>query len=785
MRAAARSDTFADMSAGTERITLDVRLLRTMFEAIWTLDLRTDVLRWAPGFGMFGYALNDLRDRLAWRARVHPEDRGRTDDARLSAIASGATQWSIEYRFRRENGSWADVATHAVIDRDAAGAATSLSGMMMDVTRERETARALRVARAMLTEAHRVGQLSAWDEDLATGLVVPDLAALVGAGTYEPMRMDEVWARVHPDDLARIKSLRARAAETGEPFETELRTLRDGVVRHFVVRGGLTPDDGAHEKRLVGIAFDITERKHAEEEARRTGRLLELVLETLPVGVVVMDLEGNIVLDNPSARRIWGDIIHAGPERYRRIVARSHESGQPLLADDWASKKAMRLGGSSLNELVDIEALDGRERTIRNSAVPVRDDKNQIVGAVVVNEDVTEKIVAGEELGRRERQQSALAQLGLSALTAEGLPTLLEESVALVRRTLGVEYAIALEWISEEQQMKCRAAAGPWIPEVFGRIPVPTTPGYMAWFYMRSQTPVVIDDLQNETRFAPCEILVEHGVKSGIAVPIAGSPKPFGVVEAHTTRQRRFTEDEVSFLWGVANVLATAIARDRSSTELAEKSAQLQALSRRLIEAQEAERRAVARELHDDFGQVLTALRLNLQRRVPDERENIELVDGAIARMRDLVQDLRPPQLDELGLEESLRWYVDREAKRAGLELESAVENLPAAPAAAVATTVFRVAQEALTNVVRHAHAHSVAVSLHQLDGCLELVVRDDGGGFDVAAARKRAARGESQGLLGMQERVELAGGELAIESKPGGGTRIRARLPVAGTGRS
>jgi two-component system sensor histidine kinase UhpB len=218
--------------------------------------------------------------------------------------------------------------------------------------------------------------------------------------------------------------------------------------------------------------------------------------------------------------------------------------------------------------------------------------------------------------------------------------------------------------------------------------------------------------------------------------------------------------------------------RKRVEEELARRTQQLEALSRQLIEAQEAERRAIARELHDDFGQVLTALRLNLARQSHDA-ESIALVDGAIARMRELATDLRPPLLDELGLEASLRWYVEREVKRAGLVGRLSLEPLRARPPAAVETTAFRVAQEALTNVIRHAQANLVEVKLRQDDGRLELVVRDDGRGFDVAAARQRATHGDSQGLLSMQERVALVGGKFDIESAPGRGTTIRAQLPV------
>jgi signal transduction histidine kinase len=329
--------------------------------------------------------------------------------------------------------------------------------------------------------------------------------------------------------------------------------------------------------------------------------------------------------------------------------------------------------------------------------------------------------------------------------------------------------------------MAVRATAGPWDKEVLRRVPVPTVPGLMAWFYLRSQLPVVVEDLARETRFAPCELLLAHGVKSGIAVPIAGGKRPFGVLEANTKQLRKFSDDEVNFVWSVASVLATAIEQLRAAEELGENRKQLRVLSSKLLEAQEAERRAVARELHDDFGQVLTAIKLNLMRRDRDDAESIALVNGAIARMRDLAHDLRPPMLDELGLAASLRWYVEREARRAGLEFHLALAPPEQRPPPGVEIASFRVAQEALTNVVRHAHARRVDIELCVVEGDLELLVRDDGAGFDVGGAQHRARRGESQGLLNMQERVALAGGEMKIDSVPGRGALVRARFPLGG----
>ncbi|MBI4420915.1 MAG: PAS domain S-box protein [Gemmatimonadetes bacterium] len=228
--------------------------------------------------------------------------------------------------------------------------------------------------------------------------------------------------------------------------------------------------------------------------------------------------------------------------------------------------------------------------------------------------------------------------------------------------------------------------------------------------------------------------------------------------------------------------------RRRNAQELRVHREQLAALSQRLLEVQETERRYLARELHDEVGQLLTAAKLTLQAlhraRSPAAgkgllREALTLVDQCLRQVRSLSLELRPSLLDDLGLAAAVRWYLERQAERAGfaaqLEDHLREHRLPTD----VETTCFRVVQEAITNVARHAQASRVDVSLAQRDGGLDLLVRDDGVGFDVAAARQRAAAGDSLGLLGMEERVALVGGRLQVESGPGRGTEVRVNFPL------
>jgi PAS domain S-box-containing protein len=229
-------------------------------------------------------------------------------------------------------------------------------------------------------------------------------------------------------------------------------------------------------------------------------------------------------------------------------------------------------------------------------------------------------------------------------------------------------------------------------------------------------------------------------------------------------------------------------ARKRTEEALREYSERLQSLSRQLLHAQETERRHLARELHDEIGQALTALKINLQalRRVIGAAsvtfrldESIGIVERTLGQVRNLSLALRPSMLDDLGLIAALRWYLDRQAQRAGFNVQLAMEPIDRPLDPDLETACFRLVQEALTNVVRHAYAKSVRVEMRLGDTDLELVIRDDGVGFDVAAARDRAARGASLGLLGMHERVTLLGGTFDIASSRGEGTTVRVRLPL------
>jgi len=256
------------------------------------------------------------------------------------------------------------------------------------------------------------------------------------------------------------------------------------------------------------------------------------------------------------------------------------------------------------------------------------------------------------------------------------------------------------------------------------------------------------------------------------------------------TKDRRRVPVEVSSRLIYENgkpVGVQGVARDMTERKRAQEA--LRTYSQRLIEAQEAERQVIARELHDEIGQVLTAVRINLQSLRHSTQsgsqpssidDSLVIVDEALDRVRELSLNLRPSVLDNLGLSSALRWYVDRCARRGGIvaDLQSDLED-GRRLGVELETACFRIVQEALTNVVRHARATRVLVRLKRSDGNLTIKIMDDGVGFDVGGLIKKSPPAWNLGLRGMEERAVAAQGRLKIDSAPMRGTEISVSFPL------
>ncbi|HYR23711.1 MAG TPA: PAS domain S-box protein [Chthoniobacterales bacterium] len=224
--------------------------------------------------------------------------------------------------------------------------------------------------------------------------------------------------------------------------------------------------------------------------------------------------------------------------------------------------------------------------------------------------------------------------------------------------------------------------------------------------------------------------------------------------------------------------------RKRAEKDLEEANRQLKLLSRRRVKVQEEERRHLARELHDEIGQALTAAKINLQAAMEESdpakskriQETAAILERLLGQVRQISLNLRPAMLDDLGLVPALRSLLDELGRRASVAVRFSAKNIPENLDPEIQTTCFRIAQEAITNAVRHAGATQIDVDLRREDGSFRLQVHDDGRGFEMPSPQSQTI---GLGLLGMKERAALVGGRTKITSAPGEGTTVDANLPL------
>ncbi len=298
------------------------------------------------------------------------------------------------------------------------------------------------------------------------------------------------------------------------------------------------------------------------------------------------------------------------------------------------------------------------------------------------------------------------------------------------------------------------------------------------------------NELTQPVNIVDCMRLEKVGVKAQHAsVPLRTSTGVVGLMNLVLPSGRLFSQRELALLSTVGGELGLAIEKAQLLNELQDKERLRSDLIRKLLTAYEDERRRIARELHDEAGQSLTALILSVEmlRTVVkqgrsasvDELDRLKaLAETTLEEVRKLIYDLRPTILDDLGLAAALRWYVHHQVEPRGLTVDLKLELGEARLDPVLETAVFRIAQEALWNVVKHAAATRVDVALALSDGQLRLRVKDNGRGFQDRRRSGDPLSGGA-GLGGMEERATLLGGTVRISSAPEAGTEVVAELPL------
>lgn len=604
---------------------------------------------------------------------------------------------------------------------------------------------------------------------------------------------DEVFP---PEQAAAFRANDRKVLEAGAPMEFEETALHDdGPHTSIVVKFPLFNAAGSCYA-LCGIATDITDRKRAEEERQKLAKDRLLLLESTGEGIYGLDGQGRCTFVNKAAARMLGyhpdELL--GEDMHERIH-HSFGHGAPYPREQCRIYETFTRGkGCQVDDEV-YWRKDGTSFPVEYSSFPVL-EHDRITGAVIIFLDITLRKRLEEERSQRAArllaQQSTLTELTQSRLfQGSSLTPTLQHITELTARTLGIERVSIWRFTEDRTAIQCvdlyRLESHRHASEV--TVMVSSCPVYFK--ALASSQIIAADDACTDERTAEFAgtYLTKLGISSMMDVPLYLFGQLEGVIcHEHIGPIRRWTEDEQMFALAVSNLVALAYEqaeRRRAEEQLEQSQQRLRSLTARLESVREEERIRIAREIHDELGQSLTGVKLELallrdqiREARPAQFETLEsifhLVDATIQSVRRIATDLRPVVLDQLGLIPAIEWQAQEFQSRTGIRCTLNIYLRSVALSLTGSTAMFRIFQEILTNVARHAQASTVTINLQEQAGSLVLEVRDDGRGVTA----EELSDPKSLGLVGMRERALLLGGETAIMGTPGSGTTVRVRIP-------
>lgn len=408
---------------------------------------------------------------------------------------------------------------------------------------------------------------------------------------------------------------------------------------------------------------------------------------------------------------------------------------------------------------------------------------NNRLAVQIIVRDTTERKRSEETLRQRNQELALLNRASQQFSASLDLHQVLRMVVGEINSLFATANVSAWLVDTDTTELVCMRASGPGSQAVQDWR-MSSDAGLTGWSLTTAAT-VAVADAQFDERHAKQMDEVMGFLPRGIlCVPLVSQNQAFGVLQLANSSPRDFSPAEVQLVEALAAVAAIATENALLFRAVSIQRGQLRALAGRLADIQEQERQQLARELHDQIGQNLTAMGLNLsvvdQKLAPQAspalrqrlHDTIDLVGQTSRQVRSVMAELRPPVLDDYGLPAALRWYGEQFARRTGV---AAVVDAPEPEerlSPATETALFRIAQEALNNVAKHAAASQVAITTQCENGLVRLTIADDGQGFDPLAARNSSHQ-PHWGLLTMQERAMAVGGTLYVVSEPGAGTSI------------
>lgn len=682
--------------------------------------------------------------QMAWREQA---DQYRADDRLV--MHTGIPKINYEEQQTKPDGNRIWLRTSKVPLRNGDGKVIGVLGIYDDITEQRRTMEAMLHSRRNLAEAQRVGHMGSWDLDIETGLLewsdetfqIFEIDPERCGASYEAF-----LARIHPDDRNRVNDAYTESLKNRTPYEVEHRLLfPGGRIKHVRERCETIYGMDGKQQRSIGTVQDITEHTMAIEEIRRLEWEFSSLAENLPDIVSRFDCDLRCIYVNPEIEKSTGMLREF-------LLGKTHaEMGiSDKIAEVWTNA-LRRVFSSGEPEIFEYEftTKSGIVRHYHTRAVPEYDVSGMIRSVLTIVRDFS--ALKGVEAVLRESEERL-----------HGITSNMPGMVFQCYRHAGDD-GLHFSYISigAKRLLGMDAAEVMQDANVFISLIIPDDARSFYDSMMQSQEYRSMWNWEGR-------LVTKDGMTKWINLR-ASSPRQYG---------------EDAYLWeGVAiNITENKIREEK----LIQSKTRLRELSAHLENVREEERKRIAREIHDELGQALTALRMDISlARLGFGESNPQLmarlqsmnqlVDHTIQSVRHITSSLRPGALD-LGIVAALEWLVEEFVEHTGIPCELVLGDGEIALNEFMATAVFRITQESLTNIARHAEATQVEIVVTRTDEHLCIEVSDNGKGFD----RNLAASRKSFGLVGIGERMAMMDGDFELDSEPGRGTRIRVCVPMA-----
>ena len=534
------------------------------------------------------------------------------------------------------------------------------------------------------------------------------------------------------------------------------------------------------EKQIFATIETALLRHHLESELREGRQWLNAVLDSINDGVIALDNLGVIRFINPIATQLtgWSELETIGKTLYEvfsLVDELSHERVEVL----GAKSEGAKLEGLLLSK-------QGKSTPVEVDSTIIKNEKGTTAGIVLVFSDITKRREAMREIQRQSQRAEALVETAARLNTQLELTSVLDTVCNTSNQALNAS-ATAVFLLDAKQDVFHMIATTTKIKnlEKYNGMRF-EIPGNILGSILSENNPVtLISDINGIPNMPYLELFREQNIQTMVVAGLYRRHDLIGfLVLIYIGEPMQLPEDTLALLKGLADQAAISITNASLFEQVRKGREQQKALTTRLVEIQETERRHIARELHDQIGQVLTGLQFMLESsknqegeaRVNKLSEAQETVGSLIEQIREMSLNLRPAMLDDIGLLPTLLWHFERYTKQTGVEVSFHHNGLNQRLLPDIETTVYRIVQEALTNIARYAKVTEAFVKLTLRENTLGVEITDHGIGFDSSVD---VSKWSTAGLAGMRERANILGGYLVVKSAPNAGTQILAMIPL------